>query len=87
MQIQTKIGYTGTTVVVNFTLDSDRDIDWETLKVYLYEHPEVDITDLMSNEWSTEIEDAIYSVADQLLQEAVDDAKVEAYITNQMSKE
>jgi hypothetical protein len=53
----------------------------------LYEHPEVDITDLISNEWSTEIEDAIYSVADQLLQEAIDDAKVEAYITNQMFKE
>lgn len=87
MQLVTKIGNTGTKVVVDFTLDAERDIDWETLKVYLYEHPEVDITDLICNEWSTEIEDAIYSVADQLVQEAIDDAKVEAYITNQMFKE
>jgi hypothetical protein len=87
MQIVTKIGNTGTKVVVDFTLDDERDIDWETLKVSLYDHPEVDVTDLIGDEWSLEISEEIYANADQLVQEANDDAEIESYITNQMFKE
>jgi hypothetical protein len=87
MQLVTKIGNTGTKVMVQFTLTDERDIDWETLKVYLYDHPEVDITDLIGDEWSLEISEEIYANADKLVQEANDDAKIEAYITNQMFKE
>lgn len=87
MQIQTKIGNIGTKVVVDFTLYDECDIDWETLKVYLYDYPEVDITDLIGDEWSLEISEDIYANADRLVQEANDDVEVEAYITNQMFKE
>jgi uncharacterized metal-binding protein YceD (DUF177 family) len=87
LQLQTKIGNTGTKVVVQFTLTDERDIDWETLKVHLYDHPEVDITDLIGDEWSLEISEDIYANADRLVQEANDDAEVESYITNQMFKE
>ncbi len=87
MQIQTKIGNTGTKVVVDFTLYDECDINWETLKVYLYDNPEVDITDLIGNEWSAEIEDAIYKNAEQLMQEALNDAKIEAYISDELFKE
>lgn len=87
MQLVTKIGNTGTKVVVEFTLTDERDIDWETLKVHLHDHPEVDITDLIGDEWSLEISEDIYANADKLVQEANDDAKIEAYITNQMFKE
>ena len=37
-----------TEVLVCFTLDDERDIEWDTLKVYLHDHPEIDITDLMN---------------------------------------
>lgn len=87
MQIVTKIGIKGTEVIVQFTLDEERDIDWETLRVYLYDHPKVDITDLINDEWSLEISENIYANVDQLVQEAIDDARIEAYITNQMFKE
>ncbi len=87
MQINTTIGNIGTKVMVQFTLTEDRDIDWDQLKVYLYDHPEVDITDLINDEWSLEISETIYANADKLVQEAVDDARIEAYITNQMFKE
>lgn len=87
MQLVTKIGNTGTKVVVQFTLTEDRDIDWDQLKVYLYDHPEVDITDLIGDEWSLEISEEIYGNADKLMQEAIDDARIEVYITNQMFKE
>ncbi len=87
MQINTTIGNIGTKVMVEFTLTEDRDIDWEQLKVYLYEHPEIDVTDLIGDEWSLEISETIYANADKLVQEAADDAKIEAYITNQLFKE
>ena len=87
MQLQTKIGNTGTKVVVEFTLTDERDIDWEALKVTLYDHPEVDITDLIGDEWSLEISETIYASADKLVQEANDDAEIEVYVTNQMFKE
>jgi hypothetical protein len=87
MQLVTKIGITGTKVVVDFTLTEDRDINWETLKVTLCADPEVDITDLIGIEWSLEISEKIYANSDKLVQEANDDAKIEAYITNQMFKE
>jgi hypothetical protein len=87
MQIVTKIGNTGTKVVVDFMLDDECDIDWETLKVSLYDHPEVDITDLIGDEWSLEIEETIHESIDDLIQEANDDAEIESYITNQMFKE
>jgi hypothetical protein len=53
----------------------------------LYDHPEVDITDLIGDEWSLEISEDIYANADRLVQESNDDAEVESYITNQMFKE
>jgi uncharacterized metal-binding protein YceD (DUF177 family) len=87
MQINTTIGNTGTKVMVEFTLDDEFDIEWDQLKVHLYDHPEVDVTDLINDEWSLEISEAIYASADKLVQEAIDDAKIEAYVTNQMFKE
>jgi hypothetical protein len=87
MQLNTKIGNTGTEVVVDFTLDDECDIVWDTLKVYLADHPEIDITDLIGDGWAMEIEEAIYENADKLVQEENDDAEIESYITNQMFKE
>lgn len=87
MQLKMKIGNTGTEVMVDFRLDADCDIVWNELKVHLCEHPEVDITDLISDEWSTEIEEAIYENLDQLMQEALDNAKIEEYISDELFKE
>ncbi len=88
MQVKMKIGVMqDTEVLVCFTLDDERDIEWDTLKVYLHDHPEIDITDLMNDEWTTEISEEIYAQADKLVQEEIDDARIEAYITNQMYKE
>jgi hypothetical protein len=88
MEIKMKIGVMqDTEVLVCFTLDDERDIEWDTLKVYLHDHPEIDITDLMNDEWTTEISEEIYAQADKLVQEEIDDARIEAYITNQMYKE
>lgn len=88
MQIKMKIGVMqDTEVLVCFTLDDERDIEWDTLKVYLHDHPEIDITDLMNDEWTTEISEEIYAQADKLVREEIDDARIEAYITNQMYKE
>ena len=58
-----------------------------TLRVYLSEHPDVDITDLINNEWELKISEAIYENIDTIVQEENDDAAIEAYITNQMFKE
>jgi len=87
MKLVTQIGNTGTKVMVEFTLDEERDINWDELKVYLYEHPDVDITDLIGDEWSLEISEEIYANADKLVQEEQDDAEVEVYVTKQMFKE
>lgn len=87
MQIVTKIGNTGTKVVVDFTLYDKDEINWDELTVKLYDHPEVDITDLIGDEWSTEIEEAIYENLDQMMQEALDDAKIEEYISDQLFME
>jgi hypothetical protein len=87
MKLVTQIGNTGTKVTVEFTLDEERDIDWDELKVYLYEHPEVDITDLIGNEWSVEISEEIYANADKLVQEEQNDAIIEVHITNNLFKE
>jgi cytochrome oxidase Cu insertion factor (SCO1/SenC/PrrC family) len=87
MQLITKIGNTGTKVQVQFTLDEERDINWDELKVYLYEHPDVDITDLIGDEWSLEISEEIYANADKLVQEEQDDAIIEAHITDSLFKE
>lgn len=87
MKLVTQIGNTGTKVMVEFTLDEERDIDWDELKVYLYEHPDVDITDLIGDEWSLEISEEIYANADKLVQEEQDDAIIEAHITNNLFKE
>lgn len=87
MQLKMKIGNIGTEVIVDFRLDTDGDIVWNELKVHLYEHPEVDITDLISDEWSTEIEEAIYKNLDQMMQEALDDAKIEEYVSDELFKE
>jgi hypothetical protein len=87
MRLVTQIGNTGTKVTVEFTLDEERDINWDELNVYLYEHPDIDVTDLIGNEWSVEISEAIYENADKLVQEAKDDAIIEAHITNNLFKE
>lgn len=87
MKLKMKIGQVGTQVVVDFRLDDERDIVWDELKVTLYEHPEVDVTDLMNDEWTLEISEEIYAQADKLVQEDKDDARIEAYVTNQMFKE
>jgi uncharacterized metal-binding protein YceD (DUF177 family) len=87
MKLVTQIGNTGTKVKVEFTLDEERDIDWDELKVYLYEHPDVDITDLIGDEWSLEISEEIYANADKLVQEEQDDAIIETHITNNIFKE
>jgi hypothetical protein len=87
MKLVTQIGNTGTKVTVEFTLDEECDIDWDELKVYLYEHPDVDITDLIGNEWSVEISEEIYANADKLVQEEQNDAIIEARITNNLFKE
>jgi hypothetical protein len=84
MKLVTQVGNTGTKVTVEFALDEERDINWDELKVYLYEHPDVDITDLIGNEWSVEISEAIYENADKLVQEAKDDAIIDAHITNNL---
>ena len=87
MHLNTEIGNQGTKVIVQFKLDEEDYVEWDDLTVYLYAHPEIDITDLISSEWLTEIEDAIYKNKGRLLQERLDDVIIEDYITEQFFKE
>lgn len=88
MQLRMKIGMMqDTEVVVDFRLDDEGDIVWDELKVHLYDHPEVNVTDLMNDEWTLEISEEIYAKADKLVQEHIDDAIIESHITDQLFKE